>query len=132
MSDPLRPHRLYSPGNSLGQNTGVGSLSFLQGTLPNPGIKSKVSRIAGGFFPAEPPGKSKNTRVGSLSLLQQIFRTQESNWGLLQGRRMILSRDCRKICLDDELGLFEEVWVTPENREVARNIPRKILCVQPG
>ena len=30
VSDPLRPHGLYSPWNSLGQNTGVGSLSLLQ------------------------------------------------------------------------------------------------------
>ena len=28
-------------------------------------------------FPAEPQGKPKNTGVGSLSLLQWIFRTQE-------------------------------------------------------
>ena len=31
MSDSLRPHGLYSPWNSPGQNTGVGSLSLLQG-----------------------------------------------------------------------------------------------------
>ena len=30
VSDSLRPHGLYSPGNSPGQNTGVGSLSLLQ------------------------------------------------------------------------------------------------------
>ena len=30
MSDSLRPHGLYSPWNSPGQNTGVGSLSLLQ------------------------------------------------------------------------------------------------------
>ena len=38
----LRPHRLYSPWNSLGQNIKVGSLSFLQGIFPtqgsNPGL----------------------------------------------------------------------------------------------
>ena len=34
-------------------------------------------------LPAEPQGKPKNTGVGSLSLLQQIFLTQELNWGLL-------------------------------------------------
>ena len=37
-------------------------------------------------LPAEPPGKPKNTGVGSLSLLQQIFPTQESNQGLLRCR----------------------------------------------
>ena len=31
VSDSLRPHELYSPWNSSGQNTGVGSLSLLQG-----------------------------------------------------------------------------------------------------
>ena len=31
MSDSLRPHGLYSPWNSPGQNTAVGSLSLLQG-----------------------------------------------------------------------------------------------------
>ena len=34
VSDSLQPHELYSPWNSPGQNTGVGSLSFLQGIFP--------------------------------------------------------------------------------------------------
>ena len=38
VSDSLRPHGLYSPWNSLGQNTGVGSLSFLQGIFPTQGL----------------------------------------------------------------------------------------------
>ena len=42
MSNSLRPHGLYSPWNSPGQNTGVGSRSLLQGIFPtqgsNPGL----------------------------------------------------------------------------------------------
>ena len=42
MSDSLRPLGLYSPWNSPGQDTGVGSLSLLQGIFPtqgsNPGL----------------------------------------------------------------------------------------------
>jgi len=42
MSDSLWPHGQYSPWNSLGQNTRVGSLSFLQGIFQiqglNPGL----------------------------------------------------------------------------------------------
>ena len=42
MSDSLQPHGLHSPWNSPGQNTGVGSLSLLQGIFPtqgsNPGL----------------------------------------------------------------------------------------------
>ena len=37
LSDCLWPHGLYSPWNSPGQNTGVGSLSL----LPNPGIEPR-------------------------------------------------------------------------------------------
>ena len=32
--DSLQPHRLYSPWNSPGEKTGVGSLSLLQGIFP--------------------------------------------------------------------------------------------------
>ena len=38
MSDSLPPHGLYSPWNSPGQNTGVGSLSLLQGIFPTQGL----------------------------------------------------------------------------------------------
>ena len=42
LSNSLWPHGLYSPWNSPGQNTGVGSLSLLQGIFPtqgsNPGL----------------------------------------------------------------------------------------------
>ena len=42
MSDSLWPHGLYSPLNSPGQNTGMGSCSLLQGIFPiqesNPGL----------------------------------------------------------------------------------------------
>ena len=34
MSDSLRPLGLYSPWNSLGQNTGMGSLALLQWVSP--------------------------------------------------------------------------------------------------
>ena len=42
LSDSLRPHVLYNPWKSPGQNTGMGSLSLLQGIFPtqgsNPGL----------------------------------------------------------------------------------------------
>ena len=40
-------------------------------------------------LPSKPPGKPKNTGVGSLSLLQWIFPTQELNWGLLHCRQIL-------------------------------------------
>ena len=56
------------------------------GDLPNPGIEPRSPTLQADSLPTEPPGKPKNTGVGSLSLLQEIFPTQESNWGLLHWR----------------------------------------------
>ena len=53
------------------------------GDLPNPGIEPRSPSLQADSLPAEPQEKPKNTGVGSLSLLQQIFPMQESNWGLL-------------------------------------------------
>ena len=44
---------------------------------------TQVSLIAGRFFTSWATRETQNTGVGSLFLLQQIFPTQESNWGLL-------------------------------------------------
>ena len=55
-----------------------------------PSDRTQISHIVGGFFlPTKPPGKPKNTGLGSLSLLQWIFPTQESNWSLLHCRRIL-------------------------------------------
>ena len=47
------------------------------GDLPNPGIESRSPTLWVNSLLSEPPGKPKNTGVGSLSLLQGIFLTQE-------------------------------------------------------
>ena len=86
VSNPLW---LYSPWNSPGQNTRVGSLSLLQGNLPNPGIEPRSPALQADSLPAEPQGKPKNTRVGNLSFFQQICPTQELNQGLLHCRRIL-------------------------------------------
>ena len=59
------------------------------GYLPNPGIKPRSPALQVDSLPAEPQGKTKNTQVGSLSLLQQIFSTQELNLGFLHFRRIL-------------------------------------------
>ena len=43
VSDSLRPRGLHSPWNSPGQNTGVGSLSLLQGIFPTRGSNLGLS-----------------------------------------------------------------------------------------
>ena len=53
------------------------------GDLPNPGTEPRSPALQVDSLSAEPQGKPKNIGVGSLSLLQWIFLTQESNRGLL-------------------------------------------------
>ena len=67
-SDFLKPHGLYSPWNSLGQNTGVGSHSLLEGIFPTQGLNPGPS-LQMYSLPAGPAGKTKNTGVSSLSPL---------------------------------------------------------------
>ena len=57
--------------------------------LPNPGIKPRSPALQVDSLPAEPPGKPKNTGVGSPSLLHGIFLTQELNRGLPHCRRIL-------------------------------------------
>ena len=50
MSDSLKPHGLYSLWNSLGQNTGVGSLFLLQGIFPTQGLNPSLPLCRQIFF----------------------------------------------------------------------------------
>ena len=114
VSNSLRSHGLHSPWNSPGQNTGVGSCSCLQGIFPtqgsNPGLPhcrwilyqlsyqgsliseshsvvSNSLQPCGLYSPWNSPGQ--NTGVGSCSLPQGIFPTQESNPGLPPCRQIL-------------------------------------------
>ena len=59
------------------------------GDLPNPRTEPRSPALRADSSPAEPQGKPKNTGTGSLSVLQQIFPTQESNWGLMHCRQIL-------------------------------------------
>ena len=77
-------------GILLARITGVDSQPFQFPTdLPNPEIEPRSPTLHADSLPAEPPGKPKNTAVGSLSLLQRIFLTQELNQGLLNCRQIL-------------------------------------------
>jgi len=56
------------------------------GDFPKPGIESRCPALQADSLLSEPPEKSTNTGVGSLSLLQGNCLSQELNWGLLHCR----------------------------------------------
>ena len=66
-----------------------GSLATSPGDLPNPGIKPRSPTLQAYSLPAEPPGKPKNSGVGSPSVLQGIFLTQGLYRGFLHCRQIL-------------------------------------------
>ena len=83
----LQPTRLRCPWGFSKQEYWSGLPP--PGDLPNPGIEPRSPALRADSLPAEPPGKPKNTGVGSLSLLQWIFPTQVSIQGLLHCWRIL-------------------------------------------
>ena len=71
-----------------------GQLFPSPGDLSNPGIKPRTPTLQADSLPAEPPGKPRNTGVGSLALLQRIFPTQGSNGGCTHCRRTLCQPSC--------------------------------------
>ena len=64
------------------------------GDLPNSRIEPRCPALRVVTLPAELSGKPKNTGVGSLSLVQRIFLTQELNQGLLHCRWIFYQLSC--------------------------------------
>ena len=66
--------------------------------LSNSGIETRSPTLQADSLLSEPLVMPKNTGVGSLSLLQRIFLTQESNRALLHCRQILyqLSYTCSR------------------------------------
>ena len=97
------------------------------GDLPNLEIKPRSPTLHVDSLPAKPQGKPKNTGVGSLSLLQRLFLTQESNQGLLHCRWILyqLSYEGSLACYDPKdvgnlisvlLPFVNPVWWSASSR----------------
>ena len=86
-----------SPWNSPGQNTGVGSLSLLQGIFPNQRSNPGLPHCRRILYQLNHKGSLSG--VGSLSLLQGIFPTQEWNQGLLHCRQILYQLSYQEVLL---------------------------------
>ena len=77
-----------------------------------PSDQAQVSLIEVDSLPAKPTGNPKNTGVGSLSLLQGTFLTQELNQGLLHYRWILYQlshqRSPKRILLMSKVRVSED------------------------
>ena len=101
----------YSLWNSPGQNTGVGSLSLLQGIFPNQGLNPGLLHCWRIFYQLSHKGSPRIPEC-CLSLLQWIFLTQELNQGLLHCRQILYQLSSQGSPLDIYIGLNSWVWET--------------------
>ena len=88
MSDSSRPLDYTVHGILQGRILRWVAVPFSRGSS-QPGSQPGSPALQVDSLPAEPPGKPKNTGVGSLSLLQPICSTQELNQGLLHCRQIL-------------------------------------------
>ena len=76
VSDSLWSHGLYSPWTSLGQNTGVGSLSLFQGIFPNKGSNPGLPHYRQILYQLSHEGTD-------LSFFHDLITPQDKWWSVL-------------------------------------------------
>ena len=89
VSNSLRPLEFYSPWDSLGQNTGVGSHSLLQGIFPTQGSNPGLPHCRRILYQLSHKGSPRILEWVAYPFPRGsswIFPTQESNWALLHCR----------------------------------------------
>ena len=81
VSDSLRPRGLYSPWSSLGQNTGVGSLSLLQGIFPTQGQNPGLPHCRQIPCQLSPQGSPAARKALQMPLLRRRLSSMWRVWG---------------------------------------------------
>ena len=72
VSDSLQPHGLYSPWNSPGQNTGVGSLSLFQGIFPTKGLNPGLLHCGWTLYQLSHKGSTIGIQFSSVQSLSRV------------------------------------------------------------
>ena len=91
----LQPARLLCPWGFSRQEYWSGLPCLPPGESSQAGDQSEVSRTVGRFFTIWATRETQEYWVSSLSLLQGILLTQESNWGLLHCRWILYQLSCQ-------------------------------------
>ena len=89
VSDSLQPHGTYSRWNSPGKNTGVGSLSLLQGIFSTQGSNPGLLHCRWIIYQLRHKGSPRVLEWVAYSFSRGISQTQELNWGLLYCRQIL-------------------------------------------
>ena len=116
LCDPMNS----SPGDSSVHGTlqaGILERAAIPSSRPSfwPRIEPASPALRADSLTSEPPGKPMNTRIGSPSLLQGSFWTQESNWGLLHCKQILYQLSYQWSPVLYPRGIINTSWVMSES-----------------
>ena len=114
MSNSLWPHGLYSPCNSPGQNTGMGSLSLLQGIFPTQGLNPGLLHCKWILYQLSHQGSPRILEWVDYPFSSRSF--QPRNWTRVSctaGRFFTTwaMREAPVCCIWKNLSAMQETWV---------------------
>ena len=89
VSDSFRPHELYSPWNSPGQDTGMGSLSLLQGIFPTQGLNPGLPLCRQILYQLSHKGSPRILEWVACPFSRESSRPRHPTRGLLRCRRIL-------------------------------------------
>ena len=117
MSDSLQPHGLYSPWNSPGQSTRVGSLSLLQGIFPIQGLNPGLLHCRRILYQLSHKGSPRILEWVAISSPEDL-PDPKSNRGLLHCRQILyqLSHKGSPRILEGVAYLFSSRSSRPRNQ----------------
>ena len=96
VSVSLWPHGLYSPCNSPGQNTGVGSLSILQRIFPTQRSHPGLQHCKWILYQLSHKGRPRILEWVAYPFSSRSSLIQKSNWGLLHCRQPLYHLSMRE------------------------------------
>ena len=105
MSSSLRPHGLYSPWNSPGQNTGVDSLSLLQEIFPAQELNPGLPHCRQSLYQLSDQGSPRILEWVRKSIKPHIF-----NNSVMPNSRELLKRN---LCLYDRIFMWLSLMPCP-------------------
>ena len=143
VSNSLRPHGLYRPRNSPGQNTGVGSLSLLQGIFPtqgwNPGLlhcrqilyqlshKGRPRTLEWVAYPFS--SGSSQPKNWTRSLVLQVDSWPTEVWGKPNSEESpIVANDTGVNSKNSTLATYGIIWISVKTIAMDWNTLNNLTC----